>query len=212
MRHVALIGDSILDNSPYTTPSPDTTDCLQRSLGTGWTVELLARDGATMADLRHQFGNLRKGAEVAVLSIGGNDAIAHIEVLDRPATGSAAVLSELAAITEEFGLNYRRALADLVPRVRRAIVCTIYEPPLHNPAAARLARVPLSLLNDRIIREANRVGVDVLDLRTVCTETTDFVKEIEPSAAGAKKIATAIDTVIRGETMRPPIALYAFSQ
>ncbi len=212
MRHVALIGDSILDNNPYTTPSPDTTDCLQRSLGTGWTVELLARDGATMADLRHQFGNLRKGAEVAVLSIGGNDAIAHIEVLDRPATGSAAVLSELAAITEEFGINYRRALADLVPRVRRAIVCTIYEPPLHNPAAARLARVPLSLLNDRIIREANRVGVDVLDLRTVCTETADFVKEIEPSAAGAKKIAAAIDTVIRGETMRPPIALYTFSQ
>lgn len=212
MRHIALVGDSILDNSPYTAPEPDTTDYLQRSLGAGWSVELLARDGSTMADLRFQLSNIPKGAEVAVLSIGGNDAIAHIQVLDQPAVGSAAVLAELAAITEEFGVNYRRALADLVPRVRRLIVCTIYEPPLHNPVTARLAKVPLSLLNDRIIREANRVGVDVIDLRTVCTDAADFVKEIEPSAIGARKIAAAIDAVIRGEPARPPIGIFAFSQ
>jgi hypothetical protein len=212
MRHIALIGDSILDNSPYTAPEPDTTDCLQRSLGTGWSVELLARDGSTMSDLRFQFANIRKGAEIAVLSIGGNDAIAHIQVLDQPATGSAVVLDELATIVEEFGVNYRRALADLLPRVRRLIVCTIYEPPLHNPTTARLAKVPLSLINDRIIREANRVGVDVIDLRTVCTDAADFVKEIEPSGIGARKIAAAIDTVVRGDGARPPIGLFSFSQ
>ena len=45
--------------------------------------------------------------------------------------------------------------------------------------AARLARVPLTLLNDQIIRIASTCRVDVLDLRTVCTRPSDFVKDIE---------------------------------
>lgn len=36
---VVLLGDSILDNRPYTAPAPDTTDCLRRLLGGEWSVE-----------------------------------------------------------------------------------------------------------------------------------------------------------------------------
>lgn len=79
----------------------------------------------------------------------------------------------------------------------RLVVCTIYEPPLENPELARLAQVPLAIFNDRIIRIASRLGVDVLDLRSVCTEPDDFVLEIEPSAEGARKIAGAIAEVVR---------------
>jgi hypothetical protein len=208
MQHVALLGDSILDNSPYTAPEPDTSECLQRSLGTAWIVELLARDGATMADLRFQLTHLPKVTDAAVLSIGGNDAVGHIGVLNQRANGSAQVLDQLAKITEEFRAGYRRAIADLQPRVRRVIVCTIYEPPLADSVTARLARVPLTLLNDQIIREASRAGVDVLDLRTVCTEPTDFVKEIEPSPAGARKIAGAIDAVLRGSLPQSAISVF----
>jgi lysophospholipase L1-like esterase len=209
MRHLALLGDSILDNSPYTAPEPDTADCLQRALGPAWTVELLARDGSTMADLRFQLSHLPAHADTAILSIGGNDAIEHIGILNQAATSSGEVLARLADIASDFGSRYRRVLLDLRPRVTRLIVCTIYEPPLSDPTAARLAHVPLSLLNDQIIREATKVGVDILDLRTVCSEPADFVKEIEPSPAGARKIAAAIHAVVHGEFSKPPSSLFA---
>jgi hypothetical protein len=208
LRHLALIGDSILDNIHYTAPDPDTTDWLRRSVGSEWTVELLARDGGTMADIGFQVGHLPTETDTAVLSIGGNDALEHIGILEERAATSAEVLSHLARIADDFGSRYRQVITDLGPRVRRLIVCTIYEPPLLNPAMARLARVPLALLNDQIIRAAARAGADVLDIRTVCTEASDFVMEIEPSAGGARKIAAAIDGLIRGTLPRPPITLF----
>ena len=45
--HVVVVGDSILDNRTYTGPEPETAECLRRMLGTGWTIELLARDGTS---------------------------------------------------------------------------------------------------------------------------------------------------------------------
>jgi lysophospholipase L1-like esterase len=209
MQRVALLGDSILDNSAYTSPEPDTTECLQRGLGPGWTVDLLARDGSTMADLRFQLSHLSATPDAAVLSIGGNDAVDHIGILDQRASGSAEVLAQLAGIAEDFRDKYRKILTDLKPRVRRLIVCTIYEPPLTDALTAGLAKVPLTLLNDQIIQEALRAQIDVLDLRTVCTETSDFVMEIEPSPLGARKIAAAIQAVLLDGLPRPPISLFA---
>lgn len=209
MQRLALLGDSILDNSPYTAPEPDTTECLQRALGQAWIVDLLARDGSTMADLRFQVGHLAPGTSVGVLSIGGNDATEHIGILEERASSTAEVLDRLASITADFQGKYRRVLADLKPRVDRLIACTIYEPPLTGPVTARLAKVPLNLLNDQIVREALRAQVEVLDLRTVCTEDSDFVKEIEPSSAGARKIARAIEQIVAGSLPRPPISLFA---
>jgi hypothetical protein len=209
MRHLALLGDSILDNNSYTAPEPDTADCLQRALGPTWMVELLARDGSTMDDLRFQLTHLPKEADTAILSIGGNDAIAHIGLLEQRVDRAARVLAQLADITDDFAARYHRVLADLRPRVARLVVCTIYEPPLTDSTTARLARVPLTLLNDQIIRQAMKAGVDVLDLRSVCTESTDFVKEIEPSPAGARKIAAAIGGLVRGELPKRPTTVFA---
>jgi lysophospholipase L1-like esterase len=208
MRHLALLGDSILDNSPYTSPEPDTADHLQRALGADWAVELLARDGSVMEDLRFQLTHLPAHADTAVLSIGGNDALAHIGILEQRTSSSSQVLRQLAGITGEFGQRYAQVLAGIHPRVRRLIVCTIYEPPLSDPATARLATVPLSLLNDQIIREAARLRLDILDLRSICTEPADFVREIEPSAAGAKKIASAIAALVRGSPDLPAARYY----
>ncbi|HEY8370755.1 MAG TPA: SGNH/GDSL hydrolase family protein [Thermodesulfobacteriota bacterium] len=199
MPALVLLGDSILDNEPYVAPRPDTAEHLRRLLGADWTVELLARDGSTMADVPAQLGRLPEPTDCAVLSVGGNDALEHIDLLSRPASSVAEVLAELGRIAETFAGEYDRLLAMLVPRVRRAILCTIYEPPLHEPNAARLARVPLSLLNDRIVRCAASRALEVIDLRAVCTETEDFVLQIEPSPAGAEKIARAIARVVRGE-------------
>ena len=209
MKHLVLLGDSILDNSPYTAPAPDTSTILRTALGSGWTVDLLARDGSTMSDLSSQLRHLAAVPAVGVLSIGGNDAIGDIDILTPAVARTTDVLERLIDIVDSFAERYGRVVADIRDRVERLIVCTIYEPPLDDPRTARLARVPLSLLNDQIIRTAVQAGVDVLDLRTVCTDDSDFVNQIEPSAAGAEKIARAIDALARGGTLRTSGRVFA---
>lgn len=197
MATLALLGDSVLDNGPYVAPQPDTAEHLRRLLGPDWTVVLLACDGSTIADVSLQLRRLPDPTDCAVLSAGGNDAIQHIGLLEQPAASVAGVLAELGQIADTFAERYEALVAELVPRASRLVLCTIYEPPLFDRALARLARVALSLLNDRIIRCAARRALDVVDLREVCTRPEDFVQEIEPSPAGAGKIAGAIARAVR---------------
>lgn len=206
--HLVLLGDSILDNRTYTSPDPETAECLRGMLGTGWTVELLARDGAVMSEIPYQLARLRGDADVGILSVGGNDALGHIGILEESAAAARTVLSRLADIAEDFGARYRGVLAEARPRSRRLVACTIYEPPMFDATTTRLIQVPLSLLNDQIVREAAQAGVDVLDLRSVCTSAADFVRQIEPSAQGARRIAAAIETVVRGVPSGAAIALF----
>jgi hypothetical protein len=197
VRHLALLGDSTLDNRAYVAPHPDTAAHLRTALGADWSVELSARDGATMEDLRFQWIALASPPDAAVLSVGGNDALAHVDVLEDRRTSAHALLARLLELADDFGERYARALDELRPRVQRLLVCTVYEAPLADPVTARLARVPLALLDDRIVRAAARAGVDVIDLRAICTEDADFVRQIEPSPAGARKIALAIAAAVR---------------
>lgn len=192
MPKLVLLGDSILDNAPYTRPEADTTEHLERLLGSPWQVERLARDGAVMAGMRHQIERLAPRPDAAVLSIGGNDVVAHIDLLDRPASRSSEALEELLEIAEAFEKRYEAIAAAVAERSERTLLCTIYEVQLEPSSYAELARVPLAVLNDRIVRVGARLGLDVLDLRSVCTEPEDFVLQIEPSPAGAAKIAHAI--------------------
>lgn len=197
---VVLLGDSILDNRPYTAPDPDTTEHLRHLLGEGWSVDLLAQDGAMMRDMPHQLEQASGRSGTAVLSIGGNDLIEHVNLLTRSApAGAAAVFEELLAISDDFGRRYEAIARAVAARFDRTVLCTIYEVQLEPPLMARLARVPLGVLNDRIIRTAARLGLDVLELRGVCREPSDFVLQIEPSASGAAKIASAIAALLRQE-------------
>ena len=209
VQRLALLGDSILDNKPYVAPEPDTATHLQRSLVHSWIVDLLARDGSEMPDIRFQMDDLPAVPDLAILSIGGNDAINHIGLLEHRATTTTDLLDQLQSVAETFGARYRQVLEGVLPRVNRLVVCTIYEPPLTDARTARLARVPLTLLNDQIVRTATALALDVLDLRAVCTQPTDFVKEIEPSAVGARKIAEAIEALVRGSTPRSRTQLFA---
>jgi lysophospholipase L1-like esterase len=197
-RTLALLGDSILDNAPYTRPHPDTAQYLRELLAAEWTVMRLATDGAVITDVSSQLLDLPRRTDVAVLSVGGNDAAQHVDLLERRASHAADVLSELADIAERFAARYAEVAQRVAARVDRVVVCTIYEPPLYDPLSARLARVPLGVLNDCIVRIATQLQLDVLDLRSVCTETSDFVLQIEPSPTGARKIAVAIAALLRG--------------
>jgi len=194
---LALLGDSILDNAPYTRPEPDTTAHLKRLLPE-WSVQLLAQDGGVMGEVEAQLTRLESRPSVAVLSIGGNDATAHVGILEGRTTYSANMLEELLRITTDFGREYEAVARMVAEHAERVVLCTIYEVQLEPRRYAELVKVPLGLLNDQIIRVGARLGLDVLELRSICTEPADFVQQIEPSARGAEKIARAIAAMVTG--------------
>jgi hypothetical protein len=70
-------------------------------------------------------------------------------------------------------------------------LCTIYEGNL-GPPAHRLAAVALAVFNDVVLRAAAARGLDVIELRLVCTEPADYANPIEPSVRGGAKIAAAV--------------------
>jgi hypothetical protein len=78
---------------------------------------------------------------------------------------------------------------------RRTAVCTVYNGAL-EPDRARIARVALALFDDVILRTAIEWRLDVLELRLVCSEPSDYANPIEPSGAGGAKIARAIARIV----------------
>jgi hypothetical protein len=88
--------------------------------------------------------------------------------------------------------EHHRAAMDQVRALGLPVsVCTIYDCDFtYRPAYA--ARAALALFNDVIIRYALSHGLDIIELRDVCTIPADFEMDIEPSREGAQKIAAAL--------------------
>ena len=70
-------------------------------------------------------------------------------------------------------------------------MCTIYTGAL-EPERAAVARLGIALFNDVILRNAMNLGLDIVELRAVCTEPADYANPIEPSDQGGWKIARAV--------------------
>ena len=197
MPHVVLLGDSIFDNAAYVGRGPDVVAQLAAALPAGWRSTLLAVDGAVIDDVGRQLARLPADATHLVVSAGGNDALAHMGLLDRPATSSAQVLGWLADAVEGFERRYRRLLDEIVRLGLPTTLCTIYEGNL-GPPVQRLARTALAVFDDAILRLAAERGLPTIELRHVCTEPADYANPIEPSVRGGEKIARAIVRVVTG--------------
>jgi hypothetical protein len=197
MPHLALVGDGILANGAHTKQEPDSASAI-RQLLPAWTVSLLAAEGSSMAAVPSQVQRLPEDVELVVLSVGGNDAMEHVDILQHPTQSSGHTLDALANMVEGFASKYDHVAKSVRDRTPRLVLCTIYEPPLVGSNTASRARVLITLLNDRILRTAYRFGLDVLDLREICTNPADFTMQIQPSATGAAKIAKAIAAVAAG--------------
>jgi len=94
MSHLVLLGDSVFDNAAYTKGGPDVLTQVRALLPKQWKASLLAIDGSTTNDVRTQLGRLLKDATHIVLSVGGNDALMQLEVLDKPVSVVAEALGE----------------------------------------------------------------------------------------------------------------------
>lgn len=192
MPHVLLLGDSILDNGAYVAGGPDVLAHVRQTLPAGWQATLLAEDGAVAADIPAQAARLPTDATHLVLSVGGNDALGHTALLERPARTYAEVLDALAALEEGFAPAYAAALAPLRATGLPLVACTVYHGNWPDPVLARRAAVALDAFNAVIVRAAVAHGHDLVDLRRVCDRPTDYANAIEPGVEGGARIAEAI--------------------
>lgn len=92
MPHVVLLGDSIFDNAAYTRGGPDVVAQLRELLPDGWRATLGAVDGATTDDFAPQVSRLPSDVSHIVVSLGGNDALGHVDLLERRVHSSAETL------------------------------------------------------------------------------------------------------------------------
>ena len=189
--HVVLLGDSIFDNARYVPGGPAVIDQLRERLPLGWRATLVANDGNVVADLARQIALIPRDATHLVVSVGGNDALKHQNLLSNDAQNGLAVLSGLAHAASTFTDTYREALAELKALAKPITVCTIYNGHLPDPVGTA-ARAAVAVFNDKIYMVANELSLAVLELRGICTEPSDFANPIEPSGKGGAKIARAI--------------------
>jgi hypothetical protein len=202
MTHVVLLGDSILDNSAYVAGGPDVVRQLQARLPVGWQASLVARDGARISDVASQVDRIAPDATHLVVSVGGNDLLKQLGVLQERTNSVAAALDRLATIRDGFAADYRSMLQRVLARGLPTAICTIYHPRFPEPAMQRLAITGLSIFNDCILLEAIGRSLAVLDLRLICNSNEDYATAIEPSVAGGDKIAGAISKFLSNHDAR----------
>jgi hypothetical protein len=190
--HIVLLGDSIFDNGAYTRGEPDVVMHLRTLLPAGVRATLLAKDGATTGSMDAQTARIPGDATHLVISIGGNDALGHLDLLDAPVTSTADALDAFDECITAFEMGYRLTVEPVFARGLQSTLCTIYNGALEDPRLAPRARVALMMFNDVILRVAFEHQVSMIDLRLVCSEATDYANPIEPSGPGGLKIAKAI--------------------
>ena len=192
MPHVVLAGDSIFDNARYTEEGPDVVSQVRGLLPPGWEATLLAVDGATTDDVASQVGRPPEQATHLVLSVGGNNALMHIGILETPVSSMTKTVGALADIASDFERRYRVAIAACLDTALPLAVCTIYNGCFDDRVFQRLASTVLTVFNDAIIRVAIDHSLPVIDLRAVCVTREDYANPIEPSSVGGEKIARVI--------------------
>ncbi|HEX8316952.1 SGNH/GDSL hydrolase family protein [Longimicrobium sp.] len=199
MPHIVLLGDSIFDNASYVAGGPDVVAHLKREMPEGWRATLSAIDGATTGSIPVQYGRIPRDATHLVLSIGGNDALMNVDILQRRASTVADALGHLADMRDRFENAYRGVVAQLLRNDLPLTVCTIYNGNFGDHVMQRLAPTALIMFNDAILRTAFELGLPAIELRIVCSEPEDYANPIEPSVQGGHKIAKAIIRAIEGQ-------------
>ena len=196
MKHVVLLGDSIFDNAAYVPDGPPVIEQLRSQLSPEWTATLLAVDGDVTEDVHRQLQNLPEDASHLVVSCGGNDALRYLPVLTESVSTVSEALGRFGSIRSDFQSKYRRMLGALQASDCNVVACTVYD---RVPDLGATEFAALAMFNEIILREAIGASVRLIDLRHVCSESSDYspLSPIEPSEQGGEKIVTAIADALR---------------
>lgn len=199
MKQITLLGDSIFDNKSYVGDGKDTITHLRERMqgrGDGSDAALAAVDGAVAAGVASQLQNVSPETTHLIVSVGGNDALGEIDLLDMKVSSSADVFNDLADRAAAFEERYKRMIDVILGLNKPTALCTIYYPRMEQAIYQKLAVAALATFNDVIIRQAFLNGLPLIDLRLVCNEDSDYANAIEPSDSGGLKIAKTILRVV----------------
>ncbi len=198
MPHVVLLGDSIFDNAAYVPDGTAVIEQLHSALSSDWSATLLAIDGDVTGDVNVQLNGLPADASHLVVSCGGNDALGYLSVLDQKVDDVSQALALFATIRDDFRAQYREMLMKVVAHRLPIRVCTVYD---RVPGLEPRQQAALAMFNEVIFREALEAGVELIDLRLICSEIADYseLSPIEPSERGGAKIVSAITGILSDE-------------
>jgi|ERR1035437_3745278 lysophospholipase L1-like esterase len=205
MKHVILLGDSIFDNGVYVNGGKDTIANLREQMPNDWTATLLAIDGSVVDSVARQLPNVPSDATHLFVSVGGNDALNEMGILQMGVSSAAEVFDKLSDVSSAFEQRYRAMLESVLQLTKPTTICTIYYPRFEQAFMQKLAVAALASFNDVIVRHAFLRGLPLIDLRYVCDENADYANHIEPSESGGAKIARTILQIVndhRFETNR----------
>ena len=190
---ITLFGDSIIDNGVYV--GSEELSVLQhlQQRRPDRIFEQRAVDGDTTADvLSNQLVDRHSG--IGVLSIGGNDLLQNMRLLATEDRVTPMELFEsLGAVADGFTDRYQSILSMLRGP---CLVMTIYNPSFQrDPAMTHLQRsceMVVGMFNDIIQQLVRQHDKDLLELRDIFVEESDYANPIEPSHIGGGKLADAI--------------------
>ena len=190
---ITLFGDSIIDNGVYV--GSEELSVLQhlQQRRPDRIFEQRAVDGDTTADvLSNQL--VDRHSDIGVLSIGGNDLLQNMRLLATEDRVTPVELFEsLGVVANGFTDRYRSILSMLRGP---SLVMTIYNPSFQrDPAMAHFQRsceMVVGMFNDIIQQLVRQHDKDLLELRDIFVEESDYANPIEPSHMGGGKLADAI--------------------
>jgi len=195
-HHVSLLGDSIIDNKVYVGEGElSVTEHLQHKSSSYFTM--IAVDGDTTKDvLDNQLDNLKESVSHIVLSIGGNDLLQNLHLLQDETSGMKFALEKCSELISQIQENYIKILEHLSQYDAKVLLCTVYEGDLESDLLLaeydKAGQVMLKMHNDTVYYLASKFEVDVLELRNIFTNKEDYANPIEPSHIGGEKLAKAI--------------------
>ena len=195
---VALLGDSIIDNKVYVGENElSVTEHLRKINETDYYFEMIAVDGDTTREvIDNQLENIGDSTWRIVLSIGGNDLLQKLHIMFNETSGMIESLEVASKTVEEIKTRYEEILVHLKTLNHPFLLCTIYEGDLQSdPNLAEVeeaGKVLLGMMNDAIHFLGNKHDIEVLELRNIFTEVSDYANPIEPSHSGGEKLAKEI--------------------
>jgi hypothetical protein len=192
MTHIALLGDSVIDNKAYVGGGPDVAEQLRMLVPKEWRINRLALDGAVSQSVLAQLERVPTDTTHLVIGVGGNDALGASGILDNTARSVAEVLMRLADVQDLFRRSYRTMLEAVARRKLPTAVCSVYDPRFADAVQRRIGTLALSIINDVITREVFSQQFTLIDLRIMFNEDRDFANTIEPSVQGGMKLARGI--------------------
>ncbi|CAF3373875.1 unnamed protein product [Rotaria sp. Silwood1] len=194
--HLVLLGDSTLDNRFYVGKgNPSIIDQLKlKTKERGWNATSVAVDGHSISHISTQLTRIPQDATHLFISIvlGGNDALSYMQRLQESVQNVGEALILLSEFRKEFEKDYIEMLKHVSECKIPTTICTMYKPNFDNPQQQLMCETGLLVLNDVIVAESTKLGIPIIDLKSIFNDPKDYANHIEPDVQGGSKIVENI--------------------